>query len=82
MRFHRSTVIGMAVAGLLALAVMGPIAVGVLSLRSTPQSQGASAGAWIVVGIVVVLVAAVAAAAGGAAVSFGRRMAERLGGRR
>jgi hypothetical protein len=79
MRFRRSTVIGMAIAALLALGVLGPVAFAVLSLRSTPESGGASAGAWIVIGIVLLMVAAGAAAAGGAAVALGRRLIERMG---
>jgi hypothetical protein len=72
----------MAAAALLALGLLGPIAFGVLSMRSTPESGGASAGAWIVIAIVLLLAASLAAAAGGAAVAAGRRIAERLGGRR
>lgn len=79
MRFHRSTVIGMIAAGLLALLVLGPISFAVLSLRSTPESGGATAGAWITVAIVLALVVVAAAAAGGALVAFVRRM---LGRRR
>lgn len=79
MRFHRSTVIGMAAAALLALGVLGPTAFAVLSLRSTPESGGASAGAWVVVGAVLLMVAAGAAAVGGAAVALGRRLFERMG---
>lgn len=79
MRFRRSTVIGMAVAALLALGLLGPIAFAVLSMRSTPESGGASAGAWMVIGVVLLLVAAGAAAAGGAVVAAGRRVIERLG---
>ena len=79
MRFRRSTLIGMAVAALLALGVLGPIALAVLSLRSTPESGGASAGAWVVVGVVLLMVAAGAAAVGGAAVALGRRLFERTG---
>jgi hypothetical protein len=82
MRLHRSTVVGMAAAALLALGLLGPVAFAVLSMRSTPQSGGASAGAWIVIALVLLIVAAVAAAAGGAAVAVGRRIAQRLGGRR
>ena len=82
MRFRRSTVIGMAAAALLAVGAVGPVAFAVLSMRSTPESGGASAGAWIVIGLVLLLVAGVAAAAGGAAVALGKRLAERLGGRR
>ena len=77
MRYRRSTVIGMAVAALLALGIVGPVAFAVLSMRSTPQSAGASPGAWIVIGLVLLGVAGVAAAAGGAIVSVGRRMLER-----
>ncbi|HEV3052965.1 MAG TPA: hypothetical protein VGX50_21840, partial [Longimicrobium sp.] len=69
MRFRRSTVIGMAAAALLALGVLGPIAFAVLSLRSTPESGGASAGAWVVIGVVLLMVAAGAATVGGAAVA-------------
>lgn len=72
MRFHRSTKIGMVTAGLLALALLGPVSFAVLSLRSTPESSGASTGAWIVVGILLALVVAAAAAAGGALVAFTR----------
>jgi hypothetical protein len=81
MRFHRSTKIGMITAGLLALGLLGPISFAVLSLRSTPESSGASAGAWIVVGILLVLVAAAAAAAGGALVASGRWLYRRMGRR-
>lgn len=79
MRFHRGTVIGMAAAALLALGVLGPIAFAVLSLRSTPESGGAAAGAWVVVGAVLLMGAAGAAALGGAAVALGRRLLERMG---
>jgi hypothetical protein len=82
MRFHRSTVVGMAAAALLALALLGPIAFAVLTMRSTPRSGGASVGAGLVITLVLLLAAVVAAAAGGAAVSAGRRIAERLGARR
>lgn len=81
MPLHRSTKIGMITAGLLALALLGPISFAVLSLRSTPESSGASAGAWIVVGILLVLVVATAAAAGGALVAFGRWLYQRRGRR-
>jgi hypothetical protein len=74
MRFHRSTVIGMIVAGLLALVVLGPVSFAVLSLRSTPESGGATAGGWITVAIVLALVVAAAAAAGEMLVAFVRRM--------
>lgn len=77
MRFRRSTVAGMLVAGLLALLVLGPIAFAVLSLRSTPESSGATTGAWITVALVLALVVAGAAAAGGALVVLGRRMLAR-----
>jgi threonine/homoserine/homoserine lactone efflux protein len=63
----------MIVAGLLALVVLGPVSFAVLSLRSTPESSGATAGAWITVGIVLALVVAGAAAAGGALVALVRR---------
>lgn len=71
----------MITAGLLALALLGPVSVAVLSLRSTPASSGASAGAWIVVGITLALVVAAAAAAGGALVAFGRWLYGRMGRR-
>lgn len=74
MRFRRGTVIGMAIAALLALGVLGPVAFAVLSMRSTPEGGGASAGAWAVIGVVLLLIAAGAAAAGGAAVALGRRL--------
>jgi hypothetical protein len=79
MRLHRSTVIGMAAAALLALGVLGPIALAVLSLRSSPESGGASVGAWVVIGVVLLMVAAGAAAVGGVAVALGRRLFERRG---
>lgn len=79
MRFHRNTAIGMAAAALLALGVLGPIAFAVLSIRSTPENGGASAGAWIVIGIVLLVVATGAAAVGGAVVALGRRLLERMG---
>lgn len=79
MRFHRSTVIGMLVAGLIALLVLGPVSFAVLSLRSTPESGGATAGAWIATGLVLALVVSGAAAAGGGVVALARRV---LGRRR
>jgi hypothetical protein len=78
MRLHRSTIIGMAVAGLLAFLVLGPISYAVLSMRSTPQSTGATAGAWITIVIVLALVVAGAAAAGGALVALARRVRRRM----
>ena len=78
MRYHRSTVIGAGIAGLLALALLGPVSFAVLSLRSTPESRGASAGAWIVVGIVLLLVVAAAAAAGGALTAGTRQLLRHL----
>ena len=81
MRLDRSTKIGMITAGLLALALLGPVAFAVLSMRSTPQSTGASAGAWIAVGLTLLVVAAAAAAAGGAIVAFVRWMMRRRDGR-
>lgn len=74
MRLHRSTIIGMAIAGLLALLVLAPVSFAVLSMRSTPESSGASAGAWIVVGIMVLLGVAGCAVAGGIVVALARRM--------
>jgi hypothetical protein len=71
----------MITAGLLALALLGPVSFAVLSLRSTPESRGASAGAWIVIGIVLVLAVAAAAAAGGMIVALARRILGRRGGR-
>ncbi len=71
----------MAAAGLLTFALLGPVSFAVLSIRSTPQSQGASAGAWIAVGIVLVIVIAGAAAAGGALVALTRRLLRRRDGR-
>ncbi len=62
----------MITAGLLALALLGPVSFAVLSMRSTPESSGAAAGAWITVGIVLALVVAAAAAAGGAIVALVR----------
>lgn len=78
MRFHRSTIIGMVVAGLLALLVLGPVSFAVLSMRSTPESTGATAGAWIIVGIMVLLMVAAAAAAGGTFVAAVRRVYHRM----
>lgn len=71
----------MVAAGLLAFALLGPVFFAVLSLRSTPESRGASAGAWIVVGILLLLVVAGAAAAGGALVAVARRVIRHLRGR-
>jgi threonine/homoserine/homoserine lactone efflux protein len=71
----------MITAGLLALALLGPVSFAVLSMRSTSESRGASAGAWIVVGILLVLVVAAAAAAGGALVAGARRVLRHLRGR-
>jgi hypothetical protein len=79
MRFRRGTVIGMAIAALLALGVLGPVAFAVLSMRSTPESGGASAGEWVVIGLVLLLIAAGAAAVGGAAVALGQRLLGRGG---
>lgn len=73
LRLRRSTIAGMVVAGLLALALVGPVAFAVVSLRCCPGSSGASAGAWVVVGLVVVAVVALAAACGGALVALTRR---------
>lgn len=70
MQLNRATRIGAAVAGLLAFALFGTIAFAVLSLRSTPESGGATAGAWVVVGAVVIVVALMAAVAGGALVAL------------
>lgn len=81
MRLHRTTKMGMAAAGLLTFALLGPVSFAVLSMRSTPHSQGASAGAWIAVGIVLVVVVAGAAAAGGALVAFTRWLLRRRDGR-
>jgi cytochrome c biogenesis protein CcdA len=81
MRLDRATKIGMITAGLLALAALGPISFAVLSMRSTPESSGASAGAWIAVAITLALVVAAAAAAGGAIVAAVRWMLRRRSGR-
>ena len=78
MRFHRSTIIGMVVAGGLAFLVLGPVSFAVLSLRSTQESTGATAGAWIIVGIMVPLMVAAAAAAGGVLVAAVRRVHHRM----
>jgi Na+/proline symporter len=77
MRFHRSTRIGMITAALLAVAVLGPVFFAVVSMRSTPESRGASAGAWVVVAILLLLVAAAAAAIGGGIVALARRILQR-----
>lgn len=71
----------MVTAGLLAFAVLGPVSFAVLSLRSTPQSHGASAGAWITVGVLLLAVVAAAAAAGGALVAGARRLLRPRAGR-
>lgn len=78
MRFHKSTIIGMGVAGLLALLVLGPVSFAILSIRSTPESTGATTGAWIIVGIMVLLMVAAAAAAGGVLVAAVRRVYHRM----
>lgn len=70
MQLKRGTRIGAAVAGLLAFCLFGAIAFAVLSLRSNPQSTGATPGAWVVIGIVVLLASLAAAAAGGALVAL------------
>jgi hypothetical protein len=70
MQLNRVTKIGAAIAGLLAFCLSGAIAFAVLSLRSTPDSTGATPGAWVVVGIVVLLASLGAAAAGGAIVAL------------
>lgn len=78
MRFHKSTIIGMAVAGLLAFLVLGPVSYAVLSMRSTPEATGPTAGAWTTIAIVLALVVAGAAAAGGALVALARRVHRRM----
>ncbi len=70
MHLKHGTRIGAAVSGLLAFCLFGAIAFAVLSLRSTPESAGATPGAWVVVGIVVLLASLAAAAAGGALVAL------------
>jgi hypothetical protein len=70
MQLNRVTKIGAVVAGLLAFCLLGAIAFAVLSLRSTPESTGATPGAWVVVGIAVLLASLAAAAAGGALVAL------------
>jgi hypothetical protein len=70
MQLDRATRIGAAVAGLLAFCLFGAIAFAVLSLLSTPESTGATPGAWVVVGTVVLLASLAAAAAGGALVAL------------
>jgi len=82
MRFRRSTTIGMITAGVGTVALLSPIAFGVLSLRSTREGTGAEPVAWLVVGVVVLLAALVAAAAGGALVALVRRVYLRLRARR
>jgi hypothetical protein len=70
MQLNRGTRIGAAIAGLIAFCLLGAIAFAVLSLRSHPDSTGATAGAWVVMGIVVLLASLAAAAAGGALVAL------------
>ncbi|HEY7770622.1 hypothetical protein [Longimicrobium sp.] len=70
MQLNRATRIGAAVGGLIAFCLFGAIAFAVLSLRSNPESTGATPGAWVVVGMVVVLASLAAAAAGGALVAL------------
>jgi hypothetical protein len=70
MQLNRVMKMGAAVAGLLAFCLFGAIAFAVLSLRSTPESTGATPGAWVIVGIVVLLASLAAAAAGGALVAL------------
>ena len=79
MRPHRSTVIGMVTAGLLALALLGPVAFAMLTLRSMPEGgRGVSAGGWLVVGLLLMLAVAAAAALGGALVVLVRWAWRRL----
>ena len=70
MQLNRATRIGAAVAGLIAFCLLGAIAFAVLSLRSRPDSTGATPGAWVVVGIAVLLASLAAAAAGGVLVAL------------
>jgi hypothetical protein len=70
MQLDRATRIGAAIAGLIAFCFLGAVAFAVLSLRSNPDSTGATAGAWVVVGIGVLLASLAAAAAGGALVGL------------
>jgi hypothetical protein len=60
------------IGGAATLLVFGPIAVAVLMMRCCEQTRGASAGAWVVIGIVL-LVAALAAAALTGAIAAGVR---------
>jgi hypothetical protein len=70
----------MITAAVLALAVLGPVFFAAVSLRSTPESRGASPGAWVVVGLLLVLASAAAAALGGALVALARRVLRHLRG--
>ena len=69
---HRSTRVAAVIGGAATLLVFGPIAVAVLMMRCCEQTRGASAGAWVVIGIVL-LVAALAAAALTGAIAAGVR---------
>jgi hypothetical protein len=60
------------IGGVATLLVFGPIAVAVLMMRCCEQSRGASAGAWVIIGIVL-LVAALAAAVLTGAIAAGVR---------
>ena len=77
MRLHKSTLIGMIVAGLAAFAVAGTVAFAVLSIRSTPRSPGPEPAAYVIVGITVLMAALAAAAVGGALVAGVRRLFRR-----
>jgi hypothetical protein len=57
---HKSTRVAAIVGGVATLLVFGPISVAVLMLRCCESSRGASAGAWVVIGVVL-LVSALAA---------------------
>lgn len=74
MRFHKSTIIGMIVTGLLTFAVLGLVSFAFLSIRSTPESPGPEPAAYVIVGIAVLVAAVLAAAAGGAVVAAVRRI--------
>ena len=69
MQLDRATKIAAAIAGVIAFCFLGTIAFAVLSLRSNPDSTGATPGAWVLVGIVVLLASLAAAVAGGALVA-------------
>lgn len=70
MKLTRGIRIGAAIAGLATFAVFGAVGFAFVSIRSHPEAQGASAAAWVVVGLTVILFSLLAALAGGAFVAL------------